>query len=324
MEVARAHGVHHVVRLTNNKGLAAAFQAGLDACLKLGADVVVNTDADNQYQGSDIPKLVEPILAGEADMVVGDRETHQIEHFSPLKKRLQRLGSAGGRAARRARPVPDATVGLPRVQPRGRAPDPGGLEVHLHARDPDPGGQDARGGRPHADPHQPQDARVAPVPVDVGVRAPQRRLDLPHLLAVRADARVLHRRRGRGGPGHVHLGALPLLLLLGRGRGPRPVADPRLDAADRGRAVPRARRDRRHPRRRPRAPAADPRAGPAGGAPARRGALALREGCFGAPEPAERRARDRAGCEHCSQARAPSRPATPSTSTAPPTRWCGA
>ena len=94
VEVARAHGVDHIVRLTNNKGLAAAFQAGLDACLKLGADVVVNTDADNQYKGADIPKLVAPILAGEADMVVGNRETHQIEHFSALKKQLQKLGSA--------------------------------------------------------------------------------------------------------------------------------------------------------------------------------------------------------------------------------------
>src|SRR5919202_4606245 len=93
VEVARAHGVDHVVRLTNNKGLAAAFQAGLDACLKLGADVIVNTDADNQYFGGDIPKLVAPILAGEADMVIGDREVERIEHFSPLKRRLQRLGS---------------------------------------------------------------------------------------------------------------------------------------------------------------------------------------------------------------------------------------
>jgi glycosyltransferase involved in cell wall biosynthesis len=93
VEVARQHGVEHIVRLTNNKGLAAGFQAGLDACLKLGADVVVNTDADNQYRGSDIPKLVAPILAGEADMVVGDRRTSQIEHFSGSKKALQRLGS---------------------------------------------------------------------------------------------------------------------------------------------------------------------------------------------------------------------------------------
>src|SRR3954471_18898000 len=67
VEVAREHGVEHVVRLTNNKGLAAGFQAGLDACLKLGADVIVNTDADNQYSGADIPKLVAPILAGTAD-----------------------------------------------------------------------------------------------------------------------------------------------------------------------------------------------------------------------------------------------------------------
>src|SRR4051795_1495594 len=92
VEVARANGVDHIVRLTNNKGLAAAFQAGIDASLKLGADVIVNTDADNQYYGGDIHKLVEPILAGQADMVVGDREVHQIEHFSPLKKRLQRFG----------------------------------------------------------------------------------------------------------------------------------------------------------------------------------------------------------------------------------------
>src|SRR5256714_13479344 len=93
VEVARAQGVDHIVRLTNNKGLAAGFQAGLDACLKLGADLIVNTDADNQYYGGDIPKLVEPIVAGRADMVVGDREVNQIEHFSPLKKSLQRLGS---------------------------------------------------------------------------------------------------------------------------------------------------------------------------------------------------------------------------------------
>src|SRR3712207_4017666 len=87
IEVARANGVDHIVKLTNNKGLAAGFQAGLDACLKLGADVIVNTDADNQYSAADIPRLVAPIVEGRADMVVGDRETDQIEHFSPLKKR---------------------------------------------------------------------------------------------------------------------------------------------------------------------------------------------------------------------------------------------
>src|SRR3954454_22491940 len=83
--VAREHGVDHIVRLTNNKGLAAGFQAGLDACLKLGADVIVNTDADNQYDAGAIPRLVAPILEGTADMVVGDREVSSIEHFSPLK-----------------------------------------------------------------------------------------------------------------------------------------------------------------------------------------------------------------------------------------------
>src|SRR3954467_5933390 len=93
VEVARANGVTHIVRLTNNKGLAAGFQAGLDAALKLGADVIVNTDADNQYHGGDVIKLVEPILRGDADMVVGDRQVMTIEHFSPAKKALQRLGS---------------------------------------------------------------------------------------------------------------------------------------------------------------------------------------------------------------------------------------
>src|SRR5215211_1905886 len=111
VDAAREHGVDHVVRLTNNKGLAAAFQAGLDACLKLGADVIVNTDADNQYQGGDISKLVAPIVGGEADMVIGDRDTDSIEHFSPAKKRLQRLGSAVVRRASETR-VPDTTSGF--------------------------------------------------------------------------------------------------------------------------------------------------------------------------------------------------------------------
>jgi glycosyltransferase involved in cell wall biosynthesis len=93
VDVARENGVEHIVRLTNNKGLAAAFQAGLDACLKLGADIVVNTDADNQYRGADVPKLVAPILAGAADMVVGDRQVAGIEQFSGQKKALQRIGS---------------------------------------------------------------------------------------------------------------------------------------------------------------------------------------------------------------------------------------
>jgi glycosyltransferase involved in cell wall biosynthesis len=111
VEVARAHGVDHIVRLTNNKGLAAAFEAGLDASLKLGADIVVNTDADNQYDARDIPKLVAPIVAGRADMVIGDREVAGIEHFSPVKKRLQRVGSAVVRRASGTE-VPDTTSGF--------------------------------------------------------------------------------------------------------------------------------------------------------------------------------------------------------------------
>jgi glycosyltransferase involved in cell wall biosynthesis len=111
IEVAREGGVEHIVRLTNNKGLAAGFQAGLDACLKLGADVIVNTDGDNQYDGRDIPKLIAPIVAGKADMVVGDREVHTIEHFSPLKVTLQRLGSWVVRQASSTE-VPDTTSGF--------------------------------------------------------------------------------------------------------------------------------------------------------------------------------------------------------------------
>jgi glycosyltransferase involved in cell wall biosynthesis len=111
VEVARQHGVDHIVRLTNNKGLAYAFQAGLDACLKLDADVIVNTDGDNQYFGGDIPKLVAPVVAGDADMVVGDREVQNIEHFSPLKKSLQRLGSWVVRQASSTE-VPDTTSGF--------------------------------------------------------------------------------------------------------------------------------------------------------------------------------------------------------------------
>jgi glycosyltransferase involved in cell wall biosynthesis len=108
---ARAHGVDHLVRLTNNKGLAAAFQAGIDTALKLGADVIVNTDADNQYYGPDVVRLVGPILDGRADMVVGDREVGDIAHFSPLKKTLQRLGSWVVRQAS-STSVPDTTSGF--------------------------------------------------------------------------------------------------------------------------------------------------------------------------------------------------------------------
>ena len=108
---AREAGADHIVRLTNNKGLAAAFQAGVDAALKLGADVIVNTDADDQYRAADIPRLVEPILSGRADMVVGDRRVETIEHFSATKKLLQRLGSWVVRRAS-GTSVPDTTSGF--------------------------------------------------------------------------------------------------------------------------------------------------------------------------------------------------------------------
>jgi glycosyltransferase involved in cell wall biosynthesis len=111
IEVGRACGVNHIVRLTNNKGLATAFQAGLDAGLKLGADVIVNTDADNQYYGPDVARLVRPILEGRADMVVGNREVRANEHFSPLKRMLQRLGSWVVRQAS-STSVPDTTSGF--------------------------------------------------------------------------------------------------------------------------------------------------------------------------------------------------------------------
>jgi hypothetical protein len=110
-EVAREGGVDHLVRLTNNKGLAAAFQAGIDAALKLGAEVIVNTDADGQYDAADIPGLVEPIVDGRADMVVGDRKVATVEHFSPLKRALQRFGSSIVRRASGTR-VPDTTSGF--------------------------------------------------------------------------------------------------------------------------------------------------------------------------------------------------------------------
>jgi glycosyltransferase involved in cell wall biosynthesis len=92
-EVALAHGVDYVVRFSQNQGLAAAFQAGIDAALKLGADIIVNTDADNQYDASAIPALVKPIIEGVADVVVGDRDTATVNEFSRLKRYLQSLGT---------------------------------------------------------------------------------------------------------------------------------------------------------------------------------------------------------------------------------------
>jgi len=111
VEVANRHGVDHVVRLSTNKGLATAFQAGLDASLKLGADVIVNTDGDNQYRARDIPRLIEPLLSGRADMVIGDREVETLRGLPTFKRRLQRVGGAVVRSASRTA-VPDATSGF--------------------------------------------------------------------------------------------------------------------------------------------------------------------------------------------------------------------
>lgn len=111
VQVARDLGVHHVVSFRRNRGLAYAFKAGLDASLRLGADVIVNTDADNQYRGDDVRALVRPILDGEADMVIGDRRVDSIPHFGFVKKKLQNLGSAVVRQVSRTT-VPDTTSGF--------------------------------------------------------------------------------------------------------------------------------------------------------------------------------------------------------------------
>ena len=110
-EVARACGVEHVVRLRRNKGLAAAFMAGIDASLQAGADFIVNTDADNQYSGQEIPKLLAPLLSGEADIVIGDRNISALHHMSWRKRQLQALGSWVVRQVSNTS-VPDTTSGF--------------------------------------------------------------------------------------------------------------------------------------------------------------------------------------------------------------------
>ena len=111
IETARANGADHLIKHTCNKGLAEAFKTGLDACLRLGADIIVNTDGDNQYKGEDIPKLIEPVLKQEADMVVGDRQTDKIPHFSSSKKKMQKIGSFVVRKLSGTR-VPDTVSGF--------------------------------------------------------------------------------------------------------------------------------------------------------------------------------------------------------------------
>ena len=111
VEVAKEWGVNYVVSFTRNKGLAKGFMAGIDACLRNGADIIVNTDADNQYCGEDIEKLVRPILEGKSDIVIGERPIDQTEHFSPLKKKLQHFGSYVVRVASKT-DIPDAPSGF--------------------------------------------------------------------------------------------------------------------------------------------------------------------------------------------------------------------
>jgi glycosyltransferase involved in cell wall biosynthesis len=110
-EVAREHGAHHVIRFAINRGLARAFMAGMNYAVRTGADVIVNTDADNQYCADDIPALIEPVLSGRADMVIGERPINEIGHWSSLKKLLQKLGSFMVRLAS-GTSVPDAPSGF--------------------------------------------------------------------------------------------------------------------------------------------------------------------------------------------------------------------
>jgi glycosyltransferase involved in cell wall biosynthesis len=109
--IAWANGADHVVRHTGRKGLARAYQTGNDAALRLGADIIVNTDGDHQYPGSEIPHLIAPILLGEAEVVIGDRQVGSVEHFSPLKKALQQIGSGVVRWASET-DVPDTVSGF--------------------------------------------------------------------------------------------------------------------------------------------------------------------------------------------------------------------
>jgi glycosyltransferase involved in cell wall biosynthesis len=117
VETARAIGVDHIISNTINQGLARTFRRGLDECLRLGADIIVNTDGDNQYAGWDIPKLIRPILDKKAEIVIGDRQTAQISHFSPFKKFLQWLGSSVVRKLSGVR-VPDAVSGFRAISRR--------------------------------------------------------------------------------------------------------------------------------------------------------------------------------------------------------------
>src|SRR3989344_732438 len=217
VRVARGNGVDHVVRHTRNQGLARGFMTGLDACLRLGADVIVNTDADNQYNAKDIPALTAPVLAGVADIVVGARPIETIEHFSPVKKMLQKLGSWVVRVASKT-DIPDAPSGF-RAMSRSAAQRlmvfndyTYTLETIIQA------GQ--------------KNMAITSVPIAVGKEYPflyqtqhrHHRSHLRHLPALsifrlHRGRSVFHRLRRRS--------ALPCLLYPGRRRGARAVFDTR-------------------------------------------------------------------------------------------------
>ena len=277
VEVARANGVDHIVRLTNNKGLANGFQAGLDAALKLGADVIVNTDADNQYYGPDILKLVEPIVLGQADMVVGDRQVMTIEHFSPLKKSLQRLGSWVVRQASETT-VPDTTSGF-RAYNREAA-----LQLQVVSKYTYTLETIIQAGK--------MTVAIDHVPIKTNPKTRESRLFSSMWQYVRRNmvsifriyamyeplrvfmtlAAIVGFARARG------LDALLGQLVPGRGRRPRAVADPRRGAVQRRRRAGRARHHRRSLERPADHAAADLRARAPARAAQRDPAVALRAG----------------------------------------------
>ena len=296
VEVARGLGVDHIVRLTNNKGLANGFQAGLDAALKLGADVIVNTDADNQYDGRDIPKLVAPIVAGDADMVVGDRQVMTIEHFSPAKKALQRLGSWVVRQASQT-DVPDTTSGF-RAYNREAA-----LALQVVSKFTYTLETIIQAGK--------MTVAIDSVPVRTNPKLRESRLFPSMWTYIRRNGISIFRIYSLYEPLKVFMTAalivgIAAVIVWGRflyfyidgvRRGPRPVADPRRGAVQRRDRAGGARRDRRPALRPADHAAADLRARPPRRARARRAALALRAG----------RARQRARADDRREGRRPRR-----------------
>ncbi len=195
VEVAHELGVDHVVSHPHNRGLAAAFMTGLDACLRAGATVIVNTDADNQYQGSSIPDLVAPVLSGDAEMVVGERPIETIDDFSRTKKLLQRLGSSVVRRFS-GTGVRDAASGFRaytrdaamRVQVFGRYTYT--METIVQA------GMERRRHHLRADRREPQDERIAPGQEHLALHLAVGAVDHPQLRPVQAVPVLLpHRPR---------------------------------------------------------------------------------------------------------------------------------